>query len=145
MNFESEATSDSRPRTDPYLGDSRTPHSTPLDIALARIADLDLNPLCEGKDHATRLLREDMQKIVRTLAAATAANLRETIAAQNVAIDRLRERVEAGGKLAAILAQIDHQFGVCECGLGSCSICGPESVWAAARGALAMWEEGRRG
>lgn len=68
MNFESEATSDSRPRTDPYTGDHRTPHSTPLDIALAQVANLDLNPLCDGKKHAQRLLREDMQKIVRELA-----------------------------------------------------------------------------
>lgn len=61
-------TTNERPRTDPYTGDARTPHSTPLDVALAAIANLDINPLCTDPRHAERLLREDMQKIVRELA-----------------------------------------------------------------------------
>lgn len=60
-------TTNERPRTDPYTGDNRTPHSTPLDIALAQIAALELNPLC-STEHAMKLVREDVVRIVRALA-----------------------------------------------------------------------------
>lgn len=136
-------TTNERPRTDPYTGDARTPHSTPLDVALAAIANLDINPLCADPAHAERLLREDMQKIVRVLATALGGN-QATVAAQNLAIERLQRRVEIGGRVVAILAQLNREFGVCECGLESCSICGQASVWGQVRVALAEWEEAER-
>lgn len=132
---------DSRPRTDQYTGDARTPHSTPLDQALAAIANLDINPLCTDPAHAERLLREDMQKIVRALATATAAGLKETVAAQNAAIDRLQARVEAGGKMAAALQRIANGNGPnAKPGQWLADI----EMAEIARGALGEWEGGRK-
>lgn len=42
----------------------------PLAVALAAVAQLDLNPLCEGREHAVRLLREDVERIVLNFAKA---------------------------------------------------------------------------
>jgi len=40
---------------------------SPLDRALVKVAKLDLNPLCSSREHAERLLREDVEGIVREL------------------------------------------------------------------------------
>jgi len=139
---------DSRPRTDQYEGDSRTPHSTPLDIALAAIANLDINPLCVDPRHAERLLREDMQKIVRALASATAANLKATIAAQNAAIDRLQSRVEIGAKLAAALRPFANCFTDDLANVGGGTAIAPSlavGMFRSAKEAVGEWEEGRMG
>jgi len=136
-----------RPRTDPYTGDAQTPHATPLDIALAAIARLELNPLC-SPSHAARLLREDVARILTAFAAATATNLRETVAAQNLAIERLQARVEAGGKLAAVLEQV--QWRAKRGGELTCPVCfgmPKDGHSSACRIGVALegWEEGRRG
>lgn len=147
MSFETEheTTTEPRPARDPYTGDSRTPGS-PLDIALAAIANLDINPLC-GTDHAMRLVREDMARIVRALATALGGN-QGTVAAQNLAIERLQARVEAGGKLAAVLEQV--QWRAKRGGQLTCPECfaTPKEGHNPACGigvALQGWEEGRRG
>ncbi len=43
------------------------PNSTPLEEALAAVARLGINPLC-SREHAEKLLRQDVAAIVRELA-----------------------------------------------------------------------------
>lgn len=143
-----ETTADPRPARDPYTGDARSPGS-PLDVAIAEIErlDLKLNPLGSEK-WAEKILRQDIGRIVHALAAAIATGLKETIAAQNLAIERLQARVEAGGKLAAVLEQV--QWRAKRGGELTCPLCfaTPKEGHNPACGigvALSGWEEGRRG
>lgn len=106
MLTKSKSKSTSRPARDPYPGDNRSPGS-PLDVAIAEIErlDLKLNPLGSEK-WAEKILRRDIARIVHALATATATGLKETIAAQNAAIERLQARVEADAQVARTLESV---------------------------------------
>jgi len=137
-----------RSARDQYEGDAQTPHSTPLDVALAQVAKLDLNPNpLGGIEWAQKILRQDIARIVRDLATTTATSLRETIAAQNAAIDRLQARIEAGALVALVLAQV--QWSAKRGGAMTCPSCfnteqAGHTSECPINAALATWETSRK-
>lgn len=101
------------------------------EAAVERVAGLEINPLC-GPEHAEKLLREDVERIVRSLGGNSG-----TVAAQNLAIERLQGRVEVGGRLAAVLRNDarGHLIQIYSDG---------DPLIQAIDGVLAEWEAGRR-